>query len=298
MFQHVLVPLDGSRLAEAALPVAVCVAERLGATVTLLHVIERGAPAAVHGQPHLTDPGRAEQYLEEVRRRAFPPVVSVASHVHRIEQADVARSLVDHGVELGADLVVMCTHGAGGLRHRLFGTVAQKVIALGRLPVLLVPAEAPAARRFACRHALVPLDGRPAHEQALPVAAALVRSWKGTVHLLRVVPTLTTLAPTGAASAQLLPGTTVNLLDLEEDRGREYVEAQRARLQANGVDATADVVRGDAVGAIIDAARRFQADLVIVGTHGRRGMEAFWAGSVAPRLVGRVAVPLLLVPVK
>ena len=81
MFKHLLVPLDGSTLAEAALPTAAYFAQTLGAGVTLLHVIERNAPDTVHRERHLTEPGEACDYLGEVRARAFPPEAQVEQHV-------------------------------------------------------------------------------------------------------------------------------------------------------------------------------------------------------------------------
>ncbi len=79
---HLLIPLDGSRLAEAALPVAAALAERLGARVTLLHVLERDPPREVHGEPHLGAAGEACAYLDEVAARAFAAVAPVVRHVH------------------------------------------------------------------------------------------------------------------------------------------------------------------------------------------------------------------------
>ena len=82
MFQNLLVPLDGSPMAESALPAAAYLAPRLGAHVTLMHCIERAAPEKVHGERHLREPEEARAYLEEAAARAFPPEVEVACHTH------------------------------------------------------------------------------------------------------------------------------------------------------------------------------------------------------------------------
>ena len=171
MFSHLLIPLDGSHLAEAALPPTITLAHLLQAPVTLIHVIEHHAPKEVHGEHHLTGSEEAWTYLEEVAAR-FPPDIQVESHVHTSEVSDVARSIVDHVGELESDLIVMCTHGRGGLRSWLFGSIAQQVLLLGTSPVLLVhPDKAGIASPFRCRRLLIPLDGDPEHEQGLPVAA-------------------------------------------------------------------------------------------------------------------------------
>src|SRR5664280_859501 len=113
MFKHLLVPLDGSRMAEVSLPAAVSLARTLGAAVTLFHVIERDAPQDIHGERHLTSPEEARGYLDEVAARFFPADIPVERHVHVGEVNDVARSIAEHVGELCPDLIVMCTHGRG-----------------------------------------------------------------------------------------------------------------------------------------------------------------------------------------
>ena len=298
MFQHLLVPLDGSRLAEAALSPAAFLAEALGASVTLMHVIERDPPPQVHGERHLSDPDQALAYLDAVATEAFPAALRVERHVHTAQVEDLARSIVDHVRELGPDLILMCTHGQGGMRTRLFGSIAQQVIARGRTPVLLIqPSRGRHAPSFACRRLLVPLDGDLSHEQGLPVAAGLALACKAGLHLVMVIPTLGTLAGEPAASALLLPGVTSALLDLNSDQAEGYLSEQVAALQARGLAAQAEVSRGDPARVIVHTARKVHADIIVLATHGKGGMEAFWSGSVAPEVTSRSHLPLLLVPV-
>jgi nucleotide-binding universal stress UspA family protein len=298
MFKHLLVPLDGSRLAEAALPVAAHVAEVLSASVTLVHVIEQDAPREIHGERHLTNPDEAYAYLGEVARTAFGPGVHVEQHVHVVQVRDVARSIAEHSGELGLDLIVMCTHGWGGVRGWLFGSIAQQIIGLGSTPVLLVqPSKAGEIPVFACRRLLVPLDGDPDHEQGLRVAAGLARACGVELHLVRVVPTLGTLPGEQANSARLLPGVTSVLLELDEEGAEQQLRRQAEQLEQQGLPSQAEVARGDAASVIVRSAEETGADLIVMGTHGKAGMEAFWSESVAPQVCSRASVPLLLVPV-
>jgi nucleotide-binding universal stress UspA family protein len=301
MFKHLLVPLDGSRLAEAALPAAAYLARSLGARVTLVHVVEQRAPQEVHGERHLADAEEANAYLEEVAGRAFEPGVEVECHVHENEVRDVARSLTEHVEELEPDLIVMCTHGRGGLRTWLLGSIAQQLIAPGATPVLLVQpegrAEAPA---FVCRRLLVPLDGNPEHEGGLRVAVDLARGCGADLHLMMVVHTLGTLPGQQAATARLLPGATSLLLDMSEEGAERLLRQKVAQLQATEgprMPVTVEVSRGDPAAAIARTAQRVQADVVVLGTHGKAGLDAFWSGSVTPQVASRSRVPLLLVPV-
>ena len=136
MFKRLLVPLDGSSLAESVLPTVVYLAQTIGASVTLIHVIERNAPPEIHGERHLTNSADACTYLASVTDQVFPAEVKVEQHVHSSEVKDVARTITEHVDEFESDLIVMCTHGRGGLRDWLFGSIAQQVIALGPTPIL------------------------------------------------------------------------------------------------------------------------------------------------------------------
>lgn len=298
MFTHLLVPLDGSPLAESALPISAALAASLGSEVTLLHVIEWRAPAAIHGAPHLRDGADAQAYLDTAAR-GFAAEVKITRHVHTDKEHDIPKSIAQHAAELGADLVVLCTHGRGCLRHRLFGGIAQRVAGLGQVPILLVPpTEAKPGEPFRCETMLVPLDGQAAHEQGLEPAANLARACQASLHLLAVVPTLGTLSGEHAAAGQMLPGTTAALLELDEDRAESYVTGVIARLAGTGLTVTAEVGRGDPTAMILETAKRSLADLIVLGTHGRSGLDAFWSASVAPRIAQKTQVPVLLVPVR
>ena len=298
MFKHLLIPLDGSPLSETALPAAVYLARTLKADVTLLHLIEHNAPAEVHHARHLRTPDEAYAYLNETSRRFFPADVQVESHVHTTEVSDVARSIADHINELGPDLIVMCTHGRSGPRRWLFVSNAQQVIAVGKKPVLLIPAtQHGTAAAFDCQRILVPLDGNPDHEQGLRVAAELAKACGAEVHLVLVIPKLETLHGEKAAAGKLLPRTTAALLEISQQNGEEYLSRLRSDLEALGVPATSEVARGDPVTAIVDAARRISADLLVLGTHGKTGLDAFWSGSLTPTMAERSPLPLLLVPI-
>jgi nucleotide-binding universal stress UspA family protein len=80
MFTHLLVPLDGSSLAEQALPAAAYLAQLLPARITLLHLIERNPPSEIHHERHLTDAAEASAYLQDIQQRAFSPEVPVECH--------------------------------------------------------------------------------------------------------------------------------------------------------------------------------------------------------------------------
>jgi nucleotide-binding universal stress UspA family protein len=299
MFRQVLIPLDGSHLAEAALPPAASIAAKLGASVTLIHVIEHRPPDSVHSDRHLHDVDEATQYLSELARTSFPPGVEVETHVHTAEVSDVARSIVEHSDELEPDLIVMCTHGRSGPRDFMFGTIAQQVIALGATPVLLIRPEFQERKPgFLRGPVLVPLDRHPDHARCLPLAVELAKPFGAPIHLLSVIPTVGTLSGHEAATGRLLPTATRAILDLDEENALSYLEVQAEALRKDQVEVEASVVRGDPASKIIEAGAQLYAGLIVMGVHGTVGSQAFWERSVPPKVSARSRIPVLLVPIR
>jgi len=299
MFKHLLVPLDGSKLAESALPAAASFAAALKAAVTLFHVIEEHAPEAVHNDHHLTEADEAEAYLKAVAEREFDKDIPVDWHVHTASVKDVAASIAGHAIELDSDLIVMCTHGKGGMRDIIFGSIAQQVIARGAAPVLLLrPGRSGEGEAFNIQRILLPLDSESAHDESFPCATHLAGAFRAELALFTVIPTYGTLTGKQAALGNLLPGTTAALLDIEADTTRGHLQEHLEELQKQGIPASAAIARGDPASEIGAAAKRWKADLLILATHRKAGMDAFWAGSVAPNVARSTQAPLLLLPLK
>ena len=283
MFDHVLVPLDGSRLAEAALPVASTLSEKLRARVTLLHVIEKDAPDEVHGQRHLKTVEEAEAYLRGVAKEAFPQGIKVDFHVHSAEVENVAESIIAHTREIDYDLVVMCTHGRGKALHMILGSIAEKIISKGNLPVCVTrPAARGASFSFSCGALLAPLDGDPDHEHALADAREMSRACGAVLHLAMVVPGLSDLSGERAAASRFLPGATSKMLEMSAQDGENYLEAIAEAIREEGIEVEIHVLRGDPASTIANAAQRLGAGLIILGTHGKSGMEAFSGQEASP----------------
>jgi nucleotide-binding universal stress UspA family protein len=295
MFKHILVPLDGSHLAEAALAPAALIAQTLGAPVTLIHIIEQDARREVHKDRHLTEADEAQAYLREVAVQSFPSDMKVETHVHSAAVEDVALSIVQHAQEeFAPDLIVMCTHGKSGVRGLLFGSIAQQVVAQGLL--LVRPKEKEGT--FQLKRIFLPLDSESMHDDGLPLSEELARAFDAELYLLSVVPTFGTLAGERAATGNLLPGTTAALLEIKEENASGHLQEHLDALHAAGLRAAAEVARGDAASEIVKSAEKAGADLIVLSTHRKAGMGAFWARSVAPNVANRSGLPLLLIPLK
>lgn len=298
-FKKLLVPLDGSRLAEAVLPIVEVVAERFDATVSFLHVLEERAPETVHGEPHLADTREARAYLARVAERYRRRGLKVEEHVHPNKERDVVGSIIGHGEEFGADMVILSTHGWGGMRDLLAGSIAQQVLRRGDLPVLLVkPTATGEAPPFKGRRLLVPLDGSATHDGVvLPVAEQVALGLGAEVRLLVAVPTRGTVPGDQAAIAVLTPNAMKEALEMETEEARRYLGGIVAELRARRIKAAAQVRRGDPATRVAEAAEDTHPDLIVMSTHGRAALDALWAASVGSRVLARIQQPLLLVRV-
>jgi nucleotide-binding universal stress UspA family protein len=210
------------------------------------------------------------------------------------------------------------------LGNLLLGNIAQRIVGSGTTPVLLVPPafanlssealakeEASAGKpdtltagkpadgkhKFACQRLLVPLDGDAAHEQALPVAGELAAACQSEIHLVFVVATRGSLPGSDAAVGLLLPHATRAVLEIARKEAEAYLGRHVQCQQAGGHTVTGEVCRGDVPNAIARAARRNRTDLIIMATHRKQAADAFWSGSVAPRVASYAKRPLLLVPI-
>ena len=114
------------------------------------------------------------------------------------------------------------------------------------------------------------------------------------IHLLLVVPTRLTLPAEKGITGRLLPGATAAVLELAQQEAASYLQSHMARTQ--GLTVTAQIGRGDPTTVIVEVAGQSEADLIVFGTHGKTGMEAFWSGRVAPQVSQRSHLPVLLVP--
>ena len=299
MFKHILLPLDGSTLAEVAIPYAVEFCKQLDARITLLHVIEKDAPPEIHGQRHLTTEAESCDYLGEIAEKYFGFCKSVNRHVHTEEVSKVSASIVDHSDELKPDLIILTAHGEGGLRDIVAGSIAQQVIAAGSVAVLLIHADEVAKKKSnLIKNLLIPLDGDPDHEYSFDVAADLAKRLDSRLKMIRVIPTYSTLTGEYAAVGTLLPATTSVYLDIAEEEACEFLQEKLEMLREKGLHVEAETQRGDIPQEVVEAAERLNCDLIVLGTHGKAGLSAFWAGSVAPKIVAKTHLPILLVPVR
>lgn len=293
-----LVPLDGSELAERAVPVAAELARRAGAGLLLAHVHARLAADPIHiqGMPVIDEQLRSlrreheQEYLDRASRRLGSGLnVSVA-----LLDGPIAATLARHAERSGASLIVMTTHGRGGFERFWVGSVADAMARLSRVPLFLVRPE-PGLAPAPIRRILVPLDGSALAETILEPALRLARlEPTAELILLTVVepvtafaglpdPVLTAALPAQEATAQ------------QEEHARAYLEGVARRLADSGAPVRFRVkVAESVVPAILEIVQDAQADVVALATHGRSGLVRLALGSVADKLLRGSRTPVLL----
>jgi len=294
MLKLIIVPVDGSPFGEQALSTAVRVAELHGATLELVHVHVTLPPWRTQNAPVL-DPAfdfrvrkDREEYLDGVatklRTKTHAPVIATT-----LTSESVSRMLGEHIAERGADLVVMATHGTGGLSPTWLGSVANDLVRRSTAPVLLVRPDQSDSHAFrgAIQRVLVPLDGLP--EAELVIRYALDVAGPGTtLVLLQVVVPVAFLGPDAAAFS------VADGAELEE-RAASHLETVADQVRARGFGAEIRVVRhAQPARAILDTAADVRADLIAMATHGRKGIERLVLGSVADKVIRGSPLPVLL----
>jgi nucleotide-binding universal stress UspA family protein len=299
MLHRIMVPLDGSTFAEAALPIAFGLARRDGATVHLVKVHEPPTPVAGPEGPAMYDP-EIDEELERNGRRYLGVMLAwtngddraraVTAYLH----GPVTESLSIYVRDEAIDLVVMTTHARGGVSRALLGSVADGVVRHSLAPVLLVrpgheaaaaPATTPVFRRV-----LLPVDGGPAGDRMVEYAVAVAGAPGVEYTLLRVVTTGTSSVRAALPHRGEDPASRVQRATVRATLGTKAEEfAPRGLAVRPQV-----VVDDDPADGIVRYAAENDFDLVAMATRSRGGLERLLLGSIADRVLRKAKTTLLL----
>jgi nucleotide-binding universal stress UspA family protein len=279
MFDRILVPFDGSAAAEAALTIAEAIPSR---SVRLLAVEteEDELGAVCRGERD------CQAYLDRV---------AVGFRLHgregeaTVEFGDPARRIVASADE--ADLVIMGSHGRGALGRFLMGSVAEWVAEHSPTPTIIVRGGQQPATALPLTRIVVPLDGSPGAEEALPMAISLAETLGLPLHLVRVV-------DVDPVRASVVAGGTAARAHLRSSEkaicaARDYLTDVVQTLRNRNLVATCEPRIGPVVGELLAAIR--PGDVVVVATPSRGKLERWWLGSVSKELIHRAAGPVMLV---
>jgi nucleotide-binding universal stress UspA family protein len=280
MFRTLMVPLDRSPFAEQALPLALGIARRAGASLDLvsahdLYAMADPIPGRLPFDPRADVEYREKEqlYLDATARWIAPayPVPTTTAVVDGL----AADGLLERSGNDGADLIVMTTHGRGPLSRFFLGSVADEVIRRSRIPVLLVRPVAEAASRHAepvVENLLIALDGSALSEQVLAPALELARLLEARVTLLRVVNYASVCAE---AEAYLEP-------------------LARPARQAGLTVRTRVMVAPHAAEAILKEGEALTGSIIALATRGHGGLRRMLLGSVADKVIRGAATPVFV----
>lgn len=288
MAPELLVPVDDTAVAPLALPVAEALAKAMGARIARFHVQTARRESGPESPGHIPS-----VTIGDLDPNLAPAAVRVSSAVSPV---DVPQAIVDEAVRRDVRLIIMGTLARSGVRRFVLGSVADGVLARSPIPVVLVRAgDAPLTE---IRTVLVPADGTPGGSLALGIAVELARASSAKIVALRVVAQEADM-DTLISNAGIGMGTRGYVIDTWEqaalESARHYVQRLVDPLGKLGVQAEARPAFGDPARTIVQMADEVGADLIVMGTHARRGLARALLGSVAAHVVRASKHPVVLV---
>jgi nucleotide-binding universal stress UspA family protein len=299
-FSKILVPLDGSTLAEQAIPYARAVAQDDG---TLIYAQVVPQSEAIHGLTGGTVASAGDvgalfnQTASTDLQNAANRWTSIAPNYEiAIAAGDPTEQILQLALDRGADLIVIASHGRGALGRLTFGSVADRLARSSSVPVLIVrPKDADPEHTVVpeIRRVLLPTDGSPLSETATREAALLAKQLNRPLVLIRAIFPEAELAPTAGFDAVYAPEIYDELSKSMEQDAQGGLDRIAERLRADGIEVEISLLRGPAAQSIEDEAK--PDDLIVMTSHGRSGFRRWLIGSVAEKLVRTAPCPVVLV---
>ncbi|TET87359.1 MAG: universal stress protein [Dehalococcoidia bacterium] len=295
MYKRMLVPLDGSELAEAALAFAKQLSGRLKLDVTFLHVCgsDESRFASMH---HAYVDWVADNMKRQLKEAGIPVEAQGEAVV-----GHPAEEILQYAQKNRIDLILMASHGRSGVMRWALGSVADKVLRASEIPVWLVRAASAQQSdydKWLKITALVPLDGSELAEQILPYVEAMVKQ-RGA-EIVDVV--LIRVCEPPAIPSDYPPGMPLSWDEHVEQemakcsqRNEQYLSAVERRLRDADLSVRSQLLMGKAADEIVDYAAKTPFSLIAMTTHGRSGLGRWVYGSVAEKVLLGVSNPILLV---
>ena len=298
MIDPILVPLDGSLIAECVLPHAAAIARAFDAKVILLRVLEKNQANEkaqlfdlLNWQINKTG---AKLYLEKISARLQKSGLRIETAVL---EGLVAESITEYALSRGIKLIILSSHGRSGLSQWGISSVTQKIIFSAPTSMLIIRARQPATSESIERkydRIVVPLDGSRRAEYVLPMVTLLARFHQSQIHIVHVVET--------PEMARQMPLTRedVELSDRIVARNREeairYLDQVRLHSPLDGIDVQTRLLTSDnAAAALHELAEQESIDMIALSAHGYSGNNRWPYGSMVNNFILYSKVPLLIV---
>jgi len=291
MIERIIVPLDGSGVAEGVLPQAAALADAFSAEIVLLRVVE--PPESETSRASFTWrllQAEAEAYMEEIRtalddgNRLVEVCVTEGHAAEEILQCSRANDRA---------LLILSRHGQGGRTQFAFGDTAQQVVSAAGVSVLVVPSDASSSEGLRYRRIAVPLDGSQRAEWALCLAAAVASAHEAELHMVHVIPV--------PEMARRLPFTEEEtalqerVVEANHAAAERYMAEVHGRFEDTAISLHHHIVASGSVARTIrDVVAELDADLLVLSAHGYSGDDQWMYGGTAGSLLAHSHVPLLV----
>lgn len=295
MYEQIMVPIDGSKIAEQAIPYAKLLQQKLGSRIELVRVIEEphvdpSNPSYTSYLEHMTNTLQSEtaNYLQELAESLRADGLAVSWSVKLGNAASVIANVAD---SQPSTLVAMCSHGRSGQSRWWLGSTTDKVIHAAASPVLVVRTQSQHLQSIGSgfKSCIAPLDGSERAEQVLPHLVAWAKAFALKVNLITIIPEL------DSHTLELFPEASD---DDRTTKANKYLETVKSSLLEQGVaDVEVIVQTGHPANVLVDMAHNSSDCLMIMGTQGlgSAGVYRWTMGSVSQRVAGNSPAPVLVV---
>lgn len=294
MYKRMLVPMDGSNVSEIVFEYATALARRLNLDLLFLHVCEPEEAEFVPMHRAYVNQIAANASLEfgVIKKKTLPEAVDKTPRARgELVIGYPYEEILRLANERKVDLILMATHGHSGIGSRGMGNVAHKILGASKVPLWFVPATIPGEivhNEWPTTRFLVPLDGSPLAELALPHVEAVAKQ-RG-IELVDVV----LFRVCESVPGKQKPNTSENTAN-QQHECREYLRRVAKRLQEAGLKVQSETVIGNPSDEIIDYTQRHPFNLVIMSTHGQSGQTRLACGNVADKVLRGISSPILLI---
>ncbi len=291
MFRKLLVALDGSDVAQAILPFASQLATGLDVPVVLFSAVQGGTQTEeAYGDLYKQDAEAARARLEDLSEELAAQGVDTQIH---LSTGAPEEEIIAASSETGCDLIAMSTHGRNLFARGILGSVTSKVIHGASIPVLTItPEKADLYRdhQIKLTKIMVPLDGSPLSETALPYAEDLALALSLTISLTRVV------TPPAVFWMDSYPESLGESEEAMRQEADSYLDCVAQRLRSRGLEVDTKVLTGHPAAMLINHVDNTPHDIIAMATHARTGVSRWVLGSVTDALVRGSGDPVLIVP--
>ncbi len=284
--ERILLSTDGSEYSEGAIRESIKLAKKCSGSLAAISVIETNAELETIA-PRVTEQAerKARVHLDMIGEQARKSGVDCEPIIR--EGEDSYRYIVDEAAKRKSTMIIMGRRGRTGLQRIMIGSVTARVIGHAPCTVLVVPR----AAEFACRRLLLAVDGSTYSDAAAAEAIAMTKQLGSRLTIITVVPSVS-MSPMDIVSSQMQR----DLIAEKEMREAERtVNKASEAAKSAGIHADSLIMGGKPPEAILQAAKEQQADLIVLGSHGKTGVEKLLMGSVAERVIVLAPCPVMVV---